>query len=95
MLQHNKRLDRTESDRLKPSSNFSKSSKVMICHDYIRNICPHQDSKSCKYNHPRVEVLKKILQNAMLNSDVKTATEIQKKIDKITGKSSIYLYFFW
>ena len=70
----------------KPSPKFSKSTKVMICHDYILSKCPHQDSKSCKFNHPKVEVLHHILQSALLNSDTKTAQEIERKIDEIKGK---------
>ena len=70
----------------KPSPKFSKSTKVMICHDYILSKCPHQDSKSCKFNHPKVEVLHHILQSALLNSDTKTAQEIERKIDEIKGE---------
>ena len=58
----------------------------MICHDYILSKCPHEDGKKCKYNHPKIEVLQCILKSAMLNSDIKTATEIQRKIDEIKGK---------
>ena len=70
----------------KPSSKFIKSTKVMICHHYILSKCPHEDSKSCKYNHPKVEVLQQILQSALLASDTKTAQEIERKIDEIKGK---------
>ena len=70
----------------KPSENFTKSKKVMVCHAYILSKCPHEDSESCKYTHPNIEVLQHILQSAMLNNDIKTATEIQRKINEITGK---------
>ena len=75
------------SKKEKPSANFTKSTKFqMVCHDYILSKCPHQDSKSCKFNHPKVEVLHHILQSALLSSDTKTAQEIERKIDEIKGK---------
>ena len=69
----------------KPSENFAKSKQVMVCHAYILSQCPHEDSQRCKYTHPEVEVLQKILQSATLNNDTKTAEEIQRKIDEIKG----------
>ena len=54
----------------------------MVCHNYIRSLCP---DTSCKYNHPKVEILHHILQGALLCSDTNTAQEIQRKIDEITG----------
>ena len=64
-------------------SNFKRSTKIKICHDYIRNLCPHKSSRSCKYKHPRIKVLQDMLQSALLNSDTKTAQEIQRKIDEM------------
>ena len=77
---------RKEKTLTKPSPKFTNSTKVMICHAYILSKCPHQDSKSCKFNHPKVEVLHHILQSALLNNDTKTAQEIERKIDEIKGK---------
>ena len=87
--------DSGSSTKQKPSMKPSakKSTKFqMVCHDYILSKCPHEDL-SCKYTHPNIEVLQRILQSATLNNDVKTATEVQKKIDEITGKIVIGVLF--
>ena len=87
-------ISKKQKPSMKPSANFTKSTKFqMVCHDYILSKCPHEDL-SCKYTHPNIEVLQRILQSAMLNKDVKTATEIQRKIDEIKGKVCKYLLCF-
>ena len=87
-------ISKKQKPSMKPSANFTKSTKFeMVCHDYILSKCPHDDTKSCKYTHPNIELLQHILQSAKRNKDFKTATEVQKKIDEITGKIVIGVLF--
>ena len=80
-------ISKKQKPSMKPSANFTKSTKFqMVCHDYILSKCPHEGSASCKYTHPNIELLQHILKNAMLNNDIKTVTEIQRKIDEMKGK---------